>query len=111
MKYTANLVKAVLRAMQNHPLHTFWDCEIVTEIDDPNIAVVTCNTAENDGQTIGVHIVDNVVYCNLKKQNGDAKWFGLAQIDRMNRDTFMMWLGCKLSAMYADSMKNDLQIM
>lgn len=107
MKYTANLVKAVLRAMQNHPMYTFWCCTIAAELDDRNIAVVTCTNGDDDGHLIEVHIVDNAVYCNLKKQNGVAKWFGLAMINKMNRDTFMMWLGCKLSAMYSDSIKHD----
>lgn len=82
MKYTANLVKAVLRAMQNHPVHTFWDCAIATELDDRNFAVVTCTNGDDDGHLIEVHILDNVVYCYLKKQNGDAKWFEMWYSDK-----------------------------
>lgn len=110
MKYTANIVKAVLSAMQNHPEHTFWFCTIETEFDADHIAVVTCTNGEGDGQTFAVHLFGNEVACFIKRPNADTKWYGTAMIDKMNRDTFMMWLGCKLSKMYSDSMKYDPEL-
>lgn len=110
MKYTANLVKAVLSAMQNHPEHTFWFCTIDLQHDPEQFAVVNCTNGEGDGQTIKVHIFGNEVACFIQRPHAATKWYGTAYLDQMNRDTFMMWLGIKLSKMYSDSMKYDEEV-
>lgn len=100
MKYSETLIKKTIAAIENHPDHSFWLIHRRSQCDD--LAFCEIRFENLDGVKMSINICGNevnaIVYTD-DSCNG-YKWLGSCNLDKTNNDTFMMWLGIKLSKMY-----------
>lgn len=97
MKYSENLVKATIKALENHPFYTVWNihrhaqydgfCEIRFEnIDKKEMSI-----------TIGESEINAIAYSD-ESHNG-YKWFGTCCMSQNTKDSYMVWLGIVVTRM------------
>lgn len=99
MKYSENLVKKTMKAINNHP-EPFFNVHKRSQCDDLGFCEIRFENL--DGVQMSFNIcgdeVNAIVYTD-KSGNG-YKWLGSCCLSKINSDSYMMWLGIKLSKMY-----------
>lgn len=100
MKYSANLIKKTMSAIDNHPLHSFWNIHKTGQYDDIEICEIRFENLDNVQMNINIskNEVNAIVYTDDECKK--FKWLGSCNLDKITGDQYMMWLGIKLDQMY-----------
>lgn len=100
MKYSENIVKKTMNAINNHPEHSFWNIHKRAQCDDLGFCEIRFENV--DGVQMSISIcnteVNALVYTD--KSCSGYKWFGTCYLAQNTNDSYMMWLGLKLCEMY-----------
>lgn len=100
MKYSESMVKKTMNAINNHPEHSFWNVHKRAQCNDLGFCEIRFENV--DGIQMAINICGNevnaVVYTD--KNCSGYKWLGSCYLAQITNDSYMMWLGIKLSKMY-----------
>lgn len=99
MKYSEALIKKTIAAINNHPVHSFWGIHRRSQCDGIEFCEIRFETL--DGVKMSIIITGNDIdaFVYADDDYNASKWFGSCNLSRTNNDTYMMWLGIKLSQM------------
>lgn len=93
MKYNEKNINRIVKAIENHPFHTFWNIHFGCKFDEMEHCEICFETV--DGYKM------SFVICGGKiNAISNGKWFGSCLMSAASTESLFMWLGCKLNDMY-----------
>lgn len=99
MKNTEQLIKRTMKAVENHPLHTFWNVHKRSECKDIQFCEIRFENVDGSEMAF-IFAHDEVTAIAYTDKNGGYKWKGSCDLTKTTADTFMMWVGIKLNELY-----------
>lgn len=93
MKYNEKNIKRIVKAIENHPFHIFWNVHFGCRFDEMEHCEICFEAL--DGYKMSFVICGGEI---IAFSNG--MWRGSCVMENATSDTLFMWIGCKLDQMY-----------
>ena len=98
MKYSENLVKLTISALEKLPFRTAWNVHIRTQYE----TFTEIRFEDVDGNQMAITLGEteiNAITYSSKEHNG-YKWFGSCEMKPNTKATYLMWLAVTTERMF-----------
>lgn len=99
MKNSEQLIKRTMKAIENHPLHSFWNVHKRSECKDIQFCEIRFENVDG-AEMAFIFAHDEVTAIAYTDKNGGYKWKGSCYLSQTTADSFIMWLGIKMNELY-----------